>query len=155
MKRIMKEVLSEKMLKEIFKALDNGESFEYQDENTQISITPTRISVQHQIPKNVKEIEEFLQYCDHLDDDLFVEVCETFDKGEIEVLQKQLDTTNYQDTINIFKHRVKEVANGKLANIINAADEEIRKQEQIILNARNAIELIHKELDSATIKYNV
>ena len=151
----MKEILSEKMLREIFKALEKGEPFEYQDENTQISITPSGISIQHQIPKNVKEIEEFLQYCDHLDDELFVEVCETFDRGEIEALQKQLDTVNYQDTINIFKQRVEEVSKNKLMHIINAADEEIRKQEKIILNARNAIELIHKELDAATIKYKI
>lgn len=29
MKRIMKEILSEKMLREIFKALEKGEPFEY------------------------------------------------------------------------------------------------------------------------------
>ena len=90
-----------------------------------------------------------------MDDELFVEVCETFDRGEIEALQKQLDTVNYQDTIKVFKQRVEEVSKNKLMHIINAADEEIRKQEKIILNARNAIELIHKELDAATIKYKI
>ena len=36
----MKEILSDKMLHELFVALEKGEPFEYSDANTQISITP-------------------------------------------------------------------------------------------------------------------
>ena len=151
----MKEILTDKMLHEIFTALEKGEQFEYTDDNTQISINPHGISIQYKSNVNDAEIEDFLQYCNHLDDDLFIEVCESFHDHELEQLQKQLDTPEYKKTIQIFTQRVKEVANNRLTEIINAADAELTHQEQIIKNARQAIEDIHKELDLAHVKYTV
>jgi hypothetical protein len=43
----MKEILTDKMLREIFTALEKGEAFEYSDDNTQISINPNCISIQY------------------------------------------------------------------------------------------------------------
>ena len=101
------------------------------------------------VPKplvDTKEIEQFLKYCDLLDDDLFVEVCESFSDEELDNLQKQLDTENYRNTISVFTTRVKEIAHNKLAEIINEADAEIKRQEQIISNAHLVIEEIHREI---------
>lgn len=151
----MKEILSDKMLHEMFVALEKGEPFEYSDANTQISINPNGISIQYKTSINTLEIEDFLKYCDKLDDDLFIEVCESFSDAELEELQKQLDTENYRNTISLFTTRVKEIAQNRLTEIINEADVEIKKQEQIIANAHLVIEEIHKELDAANIKYNV
>ena len=151
----MKEILTDKMLHEIFTALEKGESFEYSDGNTQISINPHGISIQYQSNVNDAEIEDFLQYCNHLDDDLFIEVCESFQEKELESLQKQLDTPEYKEAIQIFTQRVKEVANNKLTEIINTADVELTRQEQIIKTARQTIEDIHKELDAAHAKYTI
>lgn len=151
----MKEILTDKMLHEIFTALEKGESFEYSDGNTQISINPHGISIQYKSNVNDAEIEDFLQYCNHLDDDLFIEVCESFQDNELERLQQQLDTPEYKEAIQIFTQRVKEVANNRLTEIINAADAELTRQEQIIKTARQAIEDIHKELDAAHAKYTI
>jgi hypothetical protein len=41
----MKEILTDKMLREIFTALEKGEAFEYSDDNTQITINPNGISI--------------------------------------------------------------------------------------------------------------
>ena len=151
----MKEILTDKMLHEIFTALQKGEQFEYSDGNTQISINPNGISIQYKSNVNDAEIEDFLRYCDNIDDDLFIEVCESFSENELAELQRKLDTPAYKETIEVFKHRVKEIANNRLTEIINAADAEITRQEQIIKNARQAIENIHKELDLAHAKYTV
>ena len=151
----MKEILSDKMLHELFVALEKGEPFEYSDANTQISITPNGISIQYTNTVDTKEIEQFLKYCDNLDDDLFIEVTETFSEEELVKLQNDLDTENYRNTISVFTSRIKEVANNKLAEIIMEADAEIKHQEQIISNAHLVIEEIHKELEEANRKYNV
>ena len=151
----MKEILSDKMLHELFVALEKGEPFEYSDANTQISITPNGISIQYKNTVDTKEIEQFLKYCDNLDDDLFIEVTETFSEEELVKLQNDLDTENYRNTIAVFTSRIKEVANNKLAEIIMEADAEIKRQEQIISNAHLVIEEIHRELDEANKKYNV
>lgn len=151
----MREILTDRMLHEIFKALEKGEQYEYSDANTQISINPHGISIQYKSSTDTREVEDFLRYCDRLDDELFIEVCESFEANELSKLQDQLDTPSYKETISTFTQRVKEIANSRLTEIINAADAEIKRQEQIMADARQAIEEIHKELDAANAKYNV
>lgn len=151
----MKEILSDKMLHEIFTALERGEQFEYTDDNTQISINPHGISIQYKSNVNDAEIEDFLRYCDNIDDDLFIEVCESFHDNELEHLQKQLDTPAYKETIQIFTQRVKEVANNHLTEITNAATAEIQRLEQVILDSRNAIYSLRAEIENANAKYSV
>lgn len=151
----MREILTDKMLHEIFKALEKGEQYEYSDANTQISINPHGISIQYKASTDTREVEDFLRYCDRLDDELFIEVCESFEADELSKLQDQLDTPDYKNTISTFTQRVKEIAHSRLTEIINAADSEIKRQEQIMADARQAIEEIHKELDAANAKYNV
>ena len=149
----MKEILTDKMLHEIFTALEKGESFEYSDANTQITINPQGISIQYKSNIDDAEIEDFLRYCDNLDDDLFIETCESFNDNELEQLQKQLDTPKYKETIQIFTQRVKEVANNRLAEITNAATAEIQRLEQVILDSRNAIYGLRAEIENANAKY--
>ena len=151
----MKEILTDKMLHEIFTALEKGEPFEYSDDNTQISINPHGISIQYKSSVNDAEIEDFLRYCDNLDDDLFVEVCESFDKNELEQLQKQLDTPKYKETIQIFTQRVEEVSTNKLTEITNAATAEIQRLEQVILDSRIAIDNLRHDIDVANAKYSI
>lgn len=151
----MREILTDRMLHEIFKALEKGEQYEYSDANTQISINPHGISIQYKTSTDTREVEDFLRYCDRLDDELFIEVCESFEADELSKLQDQLDTPSYKETISTFTQRVKEIAHSRLTEIINAADAEIKRQEQIMADARQAIEEIHKELDAANAKYNV
>lgn len=151
----MREILTDQMLHDMFTALERGETYEYQDKNMQISINPQGISIQYQNTEDTKEVQDFLHYCDELDDDLFIEVCESFNESELDALQKNLDTDNYKETINIFKTRVQEIAQNRLAEIINEADAEIKAQERIIAEAHQIIEAIHKDLEEATRKYNV
>ena len=151
----MREILTDQMLHDMFTALERGETYEYQDKNMQISINPQGISIQYQNTIDTKEVEDFLHYCDELDDDLFIEVCESFDESELDALEKKLDTDDYKETINIFKTRVKEIAQNKLTEIINEADSEIKAQERIISEAYQIIEAIHRDLEEATRKYNV
>lgn len=156
----MFNVFSEKMLTEMFNALQKGEQYNYSDDNMQISVSPNGIKVQYSSePKvnksNVKEtaVNNFLAYCDKLDDEFFVEVCDTFTGEEIENLQNQLDTDDYQKTIDIFTSRIKEVGNTRLSEIINAYDAEIKIQKHKIESAKKRIAEIHTELDKATRKY--
>lgn len=155
----MKEILTDKMLQEIFTALQNGETYGYSDENTTVQVSPNGISIQYKsVPKvdtKEKEVTEFLNFCDSIHEDLFVEVCETFEAGELAKLQNDLDTDNYRNTIKVFSSRVGEVANSRLTEIMNDADAEIRRQEAIIQNAQAIITDIHSSLDEAYAKYSI
>ena len=153
----MKTILTDKMMQEIFTALERGETFNYSNGETEFSISPNGISIQYKSAPSTKDrdIKKFMAFCDSIHEDLFVEVCETFADGELEALEKDLDTDNYQNTIKVFTTRVGEVANNKLTEICNAADVEIRRQELIIKDAQAAINDIHSELDKAITIYSI
>ena len=151
----MKEILTETMLHDIFKALEKGESYEYSDGNTQITINPSGISIQYKSSTSEREVEDFLKYCDRLNDELFIEVCESFDEDELSKLQQQLNTENYRNTIEVFTGRVKEIANNHLAEITNAATAEIQRLEQVIIDSRNAIYSLRAEIENANAKYSI
>ena len=143
----MKEIFTEQMLQEIFSALEKGETYGYSDGNTALEISPNSISIRYNsMPKRTNkdaEITKFLNFCDNLNDDLFSETCESFTDGELDALQEALDTDNYRNSIKVFSTRVREIANNRLAEIVNEADVEIRHQEEIIRNAQAVIDDIH------------
>jgi hypothetical protein len=155
----MKEILTDEMLQEIISALQKGETYNYANENTAIQVSPNGISINYKsTPKRINkdaEVTKFLDFCDSIHDDLFVEICESFEDGELDQLQKNLDTDNYRETINIFTARAREIADSRLAEIINEADAEINRQEFIIQNAKDIIKEIHTSLDEALAKYSI
>lgn len=134
------------MLRDIITTIKLGKPFKYQDEFITLIINPD--------PQK-EEISEFLKYCENISDDLFIEICESFDDGELNQLQKQLDTENYKDTIITFKNKAKELAEEHLSEITNSLHAEKSRLENIIFDAQHRIETISKELEQANNKYNV
>jgi hypothetical protein len=153
----MKEILTPQMLQEIFSALEKGEAYNYSDANTSVQITPNSLSIMYnRVPDtHDADVTLFLNFCDSLHDDLFIETCESFGEGELKKLQDDLDTPNYKNTINVFTTRVREIANNRLNQIINEADSEIKAHQNAITKAEQAIENIHSALDEAVKKYSL
>lgn len=155
----MKTILSDKLLKQVISALANGENFEYSDENTQVHVAPNGVSITYKSStkrddKDVK-VNRFLTFCEELDDEVFIETCESFEAGELKKLQDDLDTDNYENSIHVFTQRAHEIAASKLEQIINEADIEIKINEKIIKDAQDAIEDLHVILDEAYSKYTL
>ena len=153
----MKELLTPQMLQEIFSALEKGEAYNYSDANTSVQITPNSLSIMYNSVQDThdKDVNLFLNFCEKLHDDLFIETCESFEEGELKKLQDDLDTPNYKNTINVFTTRVREVANNRLNQIINEADAEIKAHSAAIAKAEQSIEQIHRALDEAIKKYSL
>lgn len=155
----MKGILSDQLLEQVISALANGENFEYADENTQVHVAPNGVSITYKSStkrddKDVK-VNQFLTFCEELDDEVFIETCESFEAGELEKLQSDLDTDNYERSIQVFTQRGQEIAASKLEQIINEADIEIKINERIIKEAQAAIEDLHSRLDEAYAKYSL
>lgn len=151
----MKNILTDEMLKEIFQTLEKGEEFTYEDENITMNIGPSGISIHYSEDNKTKEIEKFLEYCDNLDDELFIEVCESFEPGELAKLETALDTKDYKDTITKFTNVVKRIASEKFEKIISESNIKLKQQEEIINKAKQKIVEIHNELETASKKYSV
>lgn len=150
----MKNILTDEMLKEIFQTLEKGEEFTYEDKNITMNIGPTGISIHYTEDNKSKEVQNFLNYCDKLDDELFVEVCESFEPGELAQLEKNLDTLNYKETIDTFTKKVTEVSKNKLSKIYTDCEIEIKKQQKIIKDAETKIVELGKIMDTYTKKYS-
>lgn len=155
----MKTILSDQLLEQVISALAKGENFDYSDENTQVHVAPNGVSITYKssIKRDDKDVKvnRFLSFCEELDDELFIEICESFEAGELEKLQHDLDTDNYEHSIQVFTQRAKEIAASKLEQIINEADIEIKINEKIIKEAQDAIEDLHARLDEAYSKYTL
>ena len=151
----MKNILTDEMLKEIFQTLEKGEEFSYEDENITMNIGPSGISIHYTEDNKDKEIQDFLNYCDNLDDELFVEVCESFEPGELAKLETTLDTKDYKYTITKFTNAVKRIAHEKFEKIISESNLKLKQQEEIINDAKKRIVEIHNELEIASKKYSV
>ena len=155
----MKTILSDQLLKQVISALAKGENFEYSDENTQVHVAPNGVSITYKSStkrddKDVK-VNRFLAFCENLDDEVFIETCESFKAGELEKLQNDLDTDNYEHSIQVFTQRAQEIAASKLEQFINEADAEIKINEKIIKEAQDVIEDLHARLDEAYSKYSL
>ena len=159
MKKLLSEILTDEMLTDIFNKLKKNEPYEYSDGNMQFNISPNGISIQYKStkPENLEEIKskklnDFLSFCESINDELFMEICDTFEDGELDELSNILDSENYEKTINIFTKRAKEVSNKKFEEITKAAHGEIERQKLIIANAHNIIDEIvresNKEIDT-------
>ena len=157
----MKEILTIDLLQQLLTALEKNEPFAYKDGNTEIRIEPNKAYIkysnfesQEQEQEN-KAVVEFLNYCDTLNDDLFIEVCESFKEDELKQLQDNLDTDKYQESIDTFIARVEEIAESRLAEIINESTAEIENLEKVIADSYASIESIRKEIKEAYAKYSI
>ena len=95
---IMKTILTDEMMQEIFTALERGETFNYSNGETEFSISPNGISIQYKSAPSTKDrdIKQFMAFCDSIHEDLFVEVCETFADGELEALEREKSELSIQ-----------------------------------------------------------
>lgn len=155
----MKEFLSEQMFQEMWEALQRGETYNYSDANTTMSISPNGLSIQYTYSSKPEventEVKEFLDWCAKVDADLFTEACESFEPGELKAMEDALDTANYKITIDNFTQRVKSIANTHLSKITNDAYIAIAQQEEIINQAQRTIETIRDKVDHSSKKYQI
>lgn len=160
----MKEFLSEQMLQEVFEALQRGETYNYSDANTTMSISPNGLSIRYNYssaPKTEstevenKEVKEFLDWCAKIDADLFTEACESFEPGELKAMEDALDTPDYKNTIDNFTKRVRSIADTHLSEINNEAYIAISQQKEIINQAENTIKSIQEKVNHSSKKYQI
>ena len=155
----MKELLTDKMLQEMFAAIQNGETYGYSDDNMKIEVSPHGMSISYSsTPKQINkeaEVQKFLDFCEGLSSELFMAICESFEDKELTELQQKLDTDEYRTAIDTFVNRAHEISNQKLMELKNEAEAEISVHSQIIQSAHEAIAQIQKRFDEAYSKYSL
>lgn len=115
----MKQELITQLVEELFKSVNELHQ-EYKDNNISYVIDAQREDNELHINitlNNNKDKEEFEKFIDNLDDDIYEEVIEWFNKNYDESIGKLYNSENYQEVIEAFKSKVREIAQEKINNL--------------------------------------
>jgi SepF-like predicted cell division protein (DUF552 family) len=145
----MKNILTEEVINDIVKALEQGKSYEYSNNPIYINITPNEIHIKY---KDITPRQKFVDYVESLDDELFVEVCESFQEGELKDLNENLEN---DDSVQVFKNRVKEIASRKMIEELSDLEKYKSELESVIEESKKELVEVHDQINSICKKYAV
>jgi hypothetical protein len=144
-----------KFLNELIKALEQHKPYNYSDDNTTVKVTPNSVYISYNNYKPVDKRQEFLDFCDGLDDELFTSVCDSFAPGELKELQHQLDTDNYQNTIDVFADRVKTIAAKIKQEKLAPLYKELEYHQDGLIKTQEMIDSLKATIKSTIKKYSI
>ena len=117
----LEKLMDFKQFQELFDALaENGES-NYSENGLNISAKAsdgcTSLQISYEEPSAKKEVEDFEKYLENLDDDLFVETCESLGNENVVKINQCLKSNNIESVrsaIMRFKTELKEILTNKI-----------------------------------------
>lgn len=111
----MKQELLTQLVKELFESVDELHQ-EYKDSEISYVIDAKKednvLNITISLNEN-KDKEEFQKWIQELDDDIYEETIESL-KDEIKDLNEIYESEDYQDVIDAFKNKVKEIAQSRI-----------------------------------------
>ena len=119
----LEKLLDMEQFQELFNVLAENGEFNYSENGLNISAKSsdgcTSLQISYEEPKNLakEEAEDFKKYIETLDDDLFREVCESFDKDTLTRIAKCVDSEDIEAVrsgILRFKKELREVLIDKI-----------------------------------------
>ncbi len=114
------EDLLKTLVKQLFAISETH--YEYQDNQSNFIIdakkeNPDELVIRVKNNKN-KDKEEFENFVDSMDDDLFNEVWESLsEENNLHNLNELYDSPQYKEVINKFKNRTKEIVSNKIKDL--------------------------------------
>lgn len=118
--RILKEIMPTDEINTLIKAFANGEDYNYDKNGLKVEFTNNgnncNLTINYSNPIE-DEKQAFTDFCESLDDKLFVDVCEELGEDNLQRVQDCLDSNNIdsiRSSVNYFKSNVKEVINNKI-----------------------------------------
>lgn len=144
-----------KFLNELIEALEQHKPYNYSDDNTTVKVTPNSVYISYNNYKPVDKRQEFLDFCDNLDDELFTTVCDSFAPGELKELQSQLDSDNYQNTIDIFTDRVKTISAKIKQEKLAPLYKELAHHQDVLYKTQEIVDALKAEIKSIIKKYSI
>lgn len=112
----MKELLNADQLNQLVKGLEENGSYELHQGGLNIQASKTDNSISLTInykDQRETEIQEFTEFLQSLDDNLFLEVCENLDVNELNNCLNNPDIESVRSAIFKFKNELSKVAKAK------------------------------------------
>lgn len=119
----LEKLLDMEQFQELFDALAENKEYNYSENGLTISAKSsdgcTSVQISYEEPQNLarEEAEDFKQYLETLDDDLFLDVCNSLGSETISKISNCLQTNNVESVrsgILRFKQELKQVLTDKI-----------------------------------------
>lgn len=117
---LLEDVMSNEELQEFLRALEQNKNYRFNKNGLNLEFKTTKNGFEtHMTYKEPtqKEVDEFTRYCENMDDELFVNICEFIGKDGLNKIQDCLDSNNIESVrsaIAYFKNNAKDFINTKL-----------------------------------------
>lgn len=98
----------ENLFEQLIEAIVNNDEFNYSEDGLNVTLTENGLKITYS-----NEVQEFKDYLNALDDDLFLEICEYLGAEEISEISNLIDSDT-REAAKRFNHALKEVLLGKL-----------------------------------------
>lgn len=118
---LLEGIMSNDEFQELLRANENGEDYKFNKNGLNIEIKNSKngfkCSLEYSHPTQ-NEVDAFTEYCESLDDELFVSICEFIGKDGLTKIQDCLDSDNIdsvRSAVQYFKNNAKDYVNSKIS----------------------------------------
>ena len=111
---LLEDVMSNEELQEFLMALEQNKNYRFNKNGLNLEFKTTKNGFEtHMTYKEPtqQEVDEFTRYCENMDDELFVNICEFIGKDGLNKIQDCLDSENIESVrsaISYFKAHARE-----------------------------------------------
>lgn len=140
------ELINEDLASELIKSLMNGEDFSYAKDGLTIKagVDGESINLTCSYAPNAdtykEERENFYEFCDDMDEDLFVEVCESIDN--LKEVNDMIAGNEVREGIDIFTQALSRIATEKVAKLNKNISTIIKELEALKAERDNLLKYI-------------
>lgn len=117
---LLKDVMSNEEFQEFLIALEHNKNYRFNKNGLNLEFKTTKNGFEtHMTYKEPtqKEVDEFTRYCENMDDELFVNICEFIGKDGLNKIQDCLDSNNIESVrsaVQFFRNNAKDYVSSKI-----------------------------------------
>ena len=117
---LLKDVMSNEEFQEFLIALEQNKNYRFNKNGLNLEFKTTKNGFEtHMTYKEPtqKEVDEFTRYCENIDDELFVNICEFIGKDGLNKIQDCLDSNNIESVrsaVQFFRNNAKDYVSSKI-----------------------------------------
>lgn len=117
---LLKDVMSNEEFQECLIALEQNKNYRFNKNGLNLEFKTTKNGFETHMTyeePTQKEVDEFTRYCENIDDELFVNICEFIGKDGLNKIQDCLDSNNIESVrsaVQFFRNNAKDYVSSKI-----------------------------------------
>ena len=117
---LLEDVMSNEELQEFLMALEQNKNYRFNKNGLNLEFKTTKNGFEtHMTYKEPtqQEVDEFTRYCENMDDELFVNICEFIGKDGLNKIQDCLDSNNIESVrsaVQVCRNNAKDYVSSKI-----------------------------------------